>query len=318
MSEIFKVSINDFKTDSGAVYSSLDLFYQHFGKDYSTAPVVLVNHSLTGDSNVSGNNGWWTEIIGPGMTIDTNYYSVLAFNIPGNGYDGVYIKNYRDFITKDIAKLFLHVLLEMKITDAHALVGGSVGGEIVWEMACLKPNLFKIIVPIAADWKASDWLIANCKLQENILLNSNNPIFDARMHAMISYRTPLSFEFRYNRRKSIEKDLFEVEDWLIYHGNLLKNKFTVDSYLLMNQILKTVDTSDGNNSIKSLEKISSKIEILDVDSDILFPPEFGYKTYKELNKKGLNVNYNLIKSIYGHDSFLIENEQVNNIFRKIL
>ena len=120
------------------------------------------------------------------------------------------------------------------------------------------------------------------------------------------------------KRKSIKKHLFEVEDWLIYHGNLLKNKFTVDSYLLMNQILKTVDTSDGNNSIKSLEKISSKIEILDVDSDILFPPEFGYKTYKELHKKGLNVSYNLIKSIYGHDSFLIENEQVNDIFRKIL
>ena len=153
----------------------------------------------------------------------------------------------------------------------------------MWEMARLKPNLFKIIVPIAADWRASDWLIANCKLQENILLNSNNPIFDARMHAMISYRTPLSFEFRYNRRKSIKKHLFEVEDWLIYHGNLLKNKFTVDSYLLMNQILKTVDTSDGNNSIKSLEKISSKIEILDVDSDILFPKEYRYKTYKELH-----------------------------------
>ena len=52
----------------------------------------------------------------------------------------------------------------MRITDVHALVGGSVGGEIVWEMARLKPNLFKIIVPIAADWRASDWLIANCKL----------------------------------------------------------------------------------------------------------------------------------------------------------
>jgi len=312
-----KIVIENYLTESNTSHK-IFLSYELFGRIIGDAPLIIIVHALTGNSNVAGKDGWWNKVVGNNLGIDLKKFSVLAFNIPGNGYDGVYIKNYRDFITKDIAKLFLHAFLEMKITDVHALVGGSVGGEIVWEMARLKPNLFKIIVPIAADWRASDWLIANCKLQENILLNSNNPIFDARMHAMISYRTLFSFEFRYNRRKSIEKHLFEVEDWLIYHGNLLKNKFTVDSYLLMNQILKTVDTSDGNNSIKSLEKISSRIEILDVDSDILFPPEFGYKTYKELHKKGLNVNYNLIKSIYGHDSFLIENEQVNDIFRKIL
>ena len=66
----------------------------------------MVNHSLTGDSNVSGNNGWWSEIFGPGMTIDTNYYSVLAFNIPGNGFQDSIIKNHNDFHTGDIARIF--------------------------------------------------------------------------------------------------------------------------------------------------------------------------------------------------------------------
>ena len=77
-------------------------------------------------------------------------------------------------------------------------------------------------------------------------------------------------------------------------------------------------TTVAVNLAVTLSQEGANVGILDVDIDILFASEFGYKTYKELHKKGLNVNYNLIKSIYGHDSFLIENEQVNDIFRKIL
>jgi hypothetical protein len=44
---------------------------------------------------------------------------------------------------------------------------------------------------IATDWKATDWLIANY-LQEQILNNSKRPIEDARVHAMLCYRTPES------------------------------------------------------------------------------------------------------------------------------
>ena len=47
----------------------------------SKAPIVLVNHSLTGDANLTGDGGWWTEIIGKGKIIDTDKYTILGFNI---------------------------------------------------------------------------------------------------------------------------------------------------------------------------------------------------------------------------------------------
>jgi homoserine acetyltransferase len=50
--------------------------------------LFLVNHALTGNSNVTGSEGWWNALIGPNKPIDTNLFSVLAFNIPGNGFDG--------------------------------------------------------------------------------------------------------------------------------------------------------------------------------------------------------------------------------------
>ena len=71
------------------------------------APIVLVNHALTGNSNVCGDDGWWTDLIGENKCIDTNSYTVLAFNIPGNGFDSNenhLIDNYKDFKARDIAK----------------------------------------------------------------------------------------------------------------------------------------------------------------------------------------------------------------------
>jgi homoserine acetyltransferase len=51
--------------------------------------------------------------------------------------------------------------------DLFALIGGSVGGGIAWEILALEPKLAKFY-SIATDWKATDWLIANCYLQEQI------------------------------------------------------------------------------------------------------------------------------------------------------
>ncbi len=58
------INIYNFKTESGVVIKKIPLSYQLFGKNIGTAPVVLVNHALTGNSNVAGKNGWWKELIG--------------------------------------------------------------------------------------------------------------------------------------------------------------------------------------------------------------------------------------------------------------
>ena len=77
------------------------------------------------------------------------------------------------------------------------MIGGSVGGGIAWEMIAIEPKLTQNLIAIATDWKSTDWLIANCYLQEKILNNSRNPIEDARIHAMMCYRTPESFKEKY-------------------------------------------------------------------------------------------------------------------------
>ena len=102
----------------------------------------MVIHALTGNSDLTSNKkGWWKEIVGKGKLIDTEKFSVISFNIPGNGYDGQLIDNYKDFTAKDIAQIFYRTLTELNIDNVFAITGGSLGGGIAWEMACLYPTL---------------------------------------------------------------------------------------------------------------------------------------------------------------------------------
>ena len=90
--------IPNFVTKSGKA-TPIILSYQTFGLALGSAPIVLVNHALTGNSNVCGEDGWWTYLIGENKCIDTNNFTVLAFNIPGNGYgndEDILINNYKD------------------------------------------------------------------------------------------------------------------------------------------------------------------------------------------------------------------------------
>lgn len=312
------ITLHNFTTESGAFYASLNLSFQVFGPALHTAPVVLVNHALTGNSQVIGANGWWNILIGEKKTINTDKYTILAFNVPGNGYDDVLIENYLDFNTRDIARLFLEGIEFLKINQLYAIIGGSVGGGIAWEMVALEPKITQHLIPIASDWKSTDWLIANCFLQEQILQNSRKPIEDARIHAMLCYRTPESFKAKFKRTTNEEKAIFNVESWLNHHGAKLQERFQLSAYKMMNQLLKTIDITRNRNLFEEIiSKVEANIHIIAIDSDLFFTANENRETFEELKKLNKNVSYGEIKSIHGHDAFLIEYKQLDNLLKAI-
>ena len=315
--ELLYIHVKDFTTKSGFQISTLQLSYQLFGLELGTAPVVLVNHALTANSSVVGENGWWNQVIGKNKTIDTNKFTVISFNIPGNGYDGLLIENYQDFVAKDIANLFLIGLRKLGILQLHSIIGGSLGGGIAWEMAVLNPDIAQHIIPIAADWKSTDWLIANCSIQEQILLNSKNPVHDARMHAMMCYRTPASYKAKFNRSVHEELKIFNIESWLLHHGKKLQERFQLSAYKMMNHLLRTIEVTNASNWAFELNKIKAQIHLVAIDSDLFFLAQENKETYKKLAESNCNVFYHEIVSIHGHDAFLIEFDQLDKILRPL-
>lgn len=309
--ELHHININSFKTQSGKTVD-IPLSYQLFGEELHSAPIILVNHALTGNSDVSGENGWWKTLVGEDKVIDTKRFSVICFNIPGNGYDGFFIDDYQDFTAKDIAAIFIEGLKKLNVSKLFALVGGSVGGSIGWEMLSLQNNLAERFVPVATDFKTSDWLHAQCLVQKFLLESDDKPLEKARIHAMLCYRTPASLNSRFNRGIDSEKQILKSHDWLNYHGKSLNDRFSLKSYKLVNHLLMNIQGHE-----EDLVKINAEIHLVSVDTDLFYPAFEIENTYRFLKDHGRNAHYHEIRSIHGHDAFLMEYEQLNAILAPI-
>lgn len=322
MKNIEKIDIFNFDLELGKHKPYLSLSYQVFGQPIGGSPIIVVNHSLTGNSNVIGENGWWNGIVGENKPIDTNYFTIIVFNIPGNGYDNDVanlIDNYRDYTVRDIARIFWEGLFFLKIKNVFALIGGSLGGAIAWEMAVLQPDKIENLVPIATDWKATDWVIANVLIQDQILNNSDDPIVDARLHATLLYRTPEYVNQRFQRNKLDDLSILQIEYWLLDHGFKLKSRYQLAAYKLMNHLLKTNDITRKRNDFLSVAGvIQANIHLVTVDTDCLFIADETRKTYCKLKNIKQNVFYHQIQSIHGHDAFLVEFNQLTDILKPIL
>ncbi|MCY1659992.1 alpha/beta fold hydrolase [Chryseobacterium sp. SL1] len=301
-----------YRTDSQKEYN-IPLSYQLFGKDLFSAPIILVNHALTGNSNVSGEKGWWKQLIGEHQVIDTDQYTVLCFNIPGNGFDDFFIDECEDFTPSDIANIFLKGLEILNIKSLHAIIGGSLGGGIGWEMLVKKPHLAEIFIPVACDFKTHDWLHAQCLVQKFLLNQNDEPLQKARIHAMLCYRTPESLNNRFQNRYSEEKQRLESEDWLVYHGKALNERFSLKSYRLMNHLLMNINANEEH-----LEKIQARMHMISVDTDLFFPASEIRMCFEKLKEKNKDVFYHEITSVHGHDAFLMEYKQLNTIIKNIL
>jgi len=310
--KLIKHTIEKFETESGKVFDNLCISYQIFGQELHSAPLIIINHALTGNSDiVSKEKGWWRALVGSKKLFDTEEYSILVFNILGNGYDEVLIDDYKAFTLKDIAKTWLNVLDDLKIDSVYAMVGGSLGGSLAWEFAALKSGFLEYLIPIATDNIASNWLLAFTHTQESILLNSKNPLNDARKMAMIFYRNANSFSRKFKRELE-ENGSYLVESWLDYHGELLRKRYSVKAYLMMNNLMKTVNVSH-----EELKNIDSKVIQIGVSSDLLYPKDSMLKTKSDLDELNIENEYFEIKSFDGHDAFLIEQKQINKFLTHI-
>ena len=307
MKELRFLSIKDFETEKHGTLPEVRLSYETAGPALGEAPVVLVNHALTGNSSVAGPDGWWADLIGPGKAIPTEDFTILAFNIPGNCYDGEPLPRHDLFTVRDVARLFILGIESLGIRKLFAVMGASLGGGLVWQMAVLKPELSERYIPIATHYKADDWLLAQTLVQ-SILLSGPHPLHDARIHGMLCYRTPESLDKRF-RNEVKEDGTPKIIDWLDFHGRRLEERFELEAYKVMTYLTGEIHAADTPEELKPLR---DKVSLVSIDSDLLFPHALTEELARELG-----CPHYTIHSIHGHDAFLMEYLQLSEIVRGI-
>jgi homoserine O-acetyltransferase len=137
----------------------------------------------------------------------------------------------------------------------------------------------------------------------------------ARMMAMITYRAPADYEKKFSRKLQGDSGQFQVESYLDYQGKKLADRFDANSYIILTEAMDSHDVSRGRGSFEDvLGRVHTPVKVVGIDSDHLYPAH----EQKELAKLLRNAEYKEIKSSYGHDAFLIEFEQINDIINPFI
>jgi homoserine O-acetyltransferase len=133
--------------------------------------------------------------------------------------------------------------------------------------------------------------------------------------AMITYRSGAEFQARFGRLSSRSEGMFDVEYYLRRQGEKLVARFDAASYVAL---MRTMDLHDMGDFTTAAQDTAQKVGLVTgvgIDSDILYLATEVRDWVAAYRAAGANAEYREIASLYGHDAFLIEWDQVERILR---
>lgn len=330
--------------------------YGELNKEKSNA--ILICHALTGDAHAAGwhkgdkKPGWWEIVIGPGKALDSEKYFIICSNVLGGckgttGPSSINPKTNKPYgldfpvITiGDMVNVQKKLIDSFGISQLTAVIGGSMGGMQVLEWMVSYPEMMKKAIPIATTAMSSPQQIAfNDVGRQAIFADPNwnkgnyyatgelpkNGLSLARMIAHITYLSDESMDIKFGRglqdKDEISYDFsvdFQVESYLKHQGEVFVKRFDANSYLYITKAVDLFDLRINDSLIDGFKNIESKVHIISVDSDWLYPTEQSTEMVTALNANNVDVSFSEIKSNYGHDAFLLEKGQLNFILSKFL
>ena len=330
--------------------------YGELNKEKSNA--ILICHALTGDAHAAGwhkgdkKPGWWEIVIGPGKALDSEKYFIICSNVLGGckgttGPSSINPKTNKPYgldfpvITiGDMVNVQKKLIDSFGISQLTAVIGGSMGGMQVLEWMVSYPEMMKKAIPIATTAMSSPQQISfNDVGRQAIFADPNwnkgnyyatgelpkNGLSLARMIAHITYLSDESMDIKFGRglqdKDEISYDFsvdFQVESYLKHQGEVFVKRFDANSYLYITKAVDLFDLRINDSLIDGFKNIESKIHIISVDSDWLYPTEQSTEMVTALNANNVDVSFSEIKSNYGHDAFLLEKGQLNFILSKFL
>jgi homoserine O-acetyltransferase len=139
----------------------------------------------------------------------------------------------------------------------------------------------------------------------------------ARALAMITYRSGAEFQARFGRLSSRSEGVFDVEHYLRRQGEKLVARFDAASYVALTRTMDLHDVGDLSAAAQETARRVGEVIGVGIDSDILYLPGEVRDWVSAYRAAGARGEYREIASLYGHDAFLIEWDQVERILRGI-
>jgi homoserine O-acetyltransferase/O-succinyltransferase len=272
------------------------------------APVVVVLGGISAHRIVTDaeGQGWWPEIVGPGLGVDTRRYRVLGLDyIGGRGAsstpDGV--GKFPPISAYDQAAALRHIVHQVGLRSLHAIVGASYGGMVGLCFAERYPDLVgRIVVLSAADKSqvlSTAWRSVQRQIVREALARGDGPagLKLARALAMATYRSQVEFGLRFGGPPVREPDRFRfpIEDYLFARGEEYVQTYRAESFLALSE---SIDLHSMDATL-----VRTPATLIAVREDQLVPFADMQALSARLNGPRQLIEIN---SIYGHDAFLKE------------
>ena len=310
---------------------------------------------VAGNNPITGREGWWSRMVGPNKPIDTNKFFVICSNVLGgcagstgpkelhNESDVAYGGNFPSVTIKDMVKAQSLLIESLNIEKLFSVIGGSMGAMQALQWSIDFPDKILNIIHIAGALKHSAQNIAFHEVGRQAIMSDpiwkngkyfeNNEVPErglsvARMIAHITYLSENAMHRKFGRKLQ-SRDIisfgfdadFQVESYLRYQGKSFVERFDANSYLYLTRAMDYFDhdetfrkniefSHNPNNHLKYL--------IVSFTSDWLFPTIESKMIVNQLNSLSREVSFLEIDTDKGHDSFLLEEPQLDDVIKGFL
>jgi homoserine O-acetyltransferase len=331
---------------SGGQISRLDMAYETWGElNAERTNAVLILTGLSPNAHAASSaadprDGWWEPMIGSGRPIDTDRNFVICVNSLGSckGSTGPasinpetgkpYRLSFPDLVIQDIATSALLVLESLGIEQLRAMVGPSMGGMSCLAMLKLRPDAARHFLAISTAARAEPFAISIRSLQREMVVRDpawrDGAYTDrewpetgmrlARKLGMISYRSEPEWRERFGRtlQDHYSERLFgmhfNIESYLESAARKFIRNFDPCCFLYLSQAMDFFDISsayeDTASALADIQLESARV--IGVGTDFLWPVHQQKEIAEMLSANGVDSSLELLPSIQGHDSFLVD------------
>jgi homoserine O-acetyltransferase len=247
------------------------------------------------------------------------------------------------FITVgDMVTVHYELVRALGIERLLSVIGGSLGGMQVLEWAARYPESLCSAICLAAAAKLSAQgiafnavgrraIFADPNFQNGNYYSADGPrkygeegprygLALARMLAHITYLSEVSIERKFGRRlqhsdqhsyELLKETEFQIESYLHYQGKRFIERFDANSYLYLTRAMDYFDLTARYGSLEqALGRTEARFLVASYKTDWLFPSSQSREIVAALVKARRHVTYLELDSVFGHDSFLIEVDQL--------
>ena len=324
--------------------------YGKLNADKSNA--ILICHALTGDQfaasrqPLTGKNGWWDLMIGPGKVLDTDKYFIVCSNVLGGcmGTTGPkdtdpktgkpYGLNFPIITIADMVRAQALLQDYLEIESWFCVIGGSMGGMQALQWASAYPDRVFSAIPIACAARHSAQNIAFHEVGRQAVMADPNwqsgnyyaseekptaGLAVARMAAHVTYLSEAALHRKFGRNLQDRDNLtygfdadFQVESYLRYQGINFVDRFDANSYLYITRAMDYFDlVEDHSGSLaNAFEGTNTRFCIVSFTSDWLFPTSENKEIVHALIAAAANVSFVEVETDKGHDAFLLDTPEM--------